>query len=47
VAERMAVLRAPRAGGRAVYEHVIDPSGENSFIRTKGLRLLWPGDPKR
>jgi hypothetical protein len=30
----MAVLRAPRAGGRAVYEHVIDPSGKTvSFVQ--------------
>jgi hypothetical protein len=30
----MAVLRASRAGGRAVYEHVIDPSGKTvSFIQ--------------
>ncbi len=30
----MAVPRAPRAGGRAVYEHVIDPSGKTvSFVQ--------------
>ncbi len=30
----MAVLRAPRSGGRAVYEHVIDPSGKTvSFVQ--------------
>ena len=30
----MAVLRAPRTGGRAVYEHVIDPSGKTvSFVQ--------------
>jgi hypothetical protein len=30
----MAVLRAPRAGGRAVYEHVIDASGKTvSFVQ--------------
>jgi hypothetical protein len=30
----MAVLRAPRAGGRAVYEHEIDPSGKTvSFVQ--------------
>jgi len=30
----MALLRAPRAGGRAVYEHVIDPSGKTvSFVQ--------------
>jgi hypothetical protein len=30
----MALLRAPRAGGRALYEHVIDPSGKTvSFVQ--------------
>lgn len=30
----MAVLRAPRAGGRAVYEHIIDPNGKTvSFVQ--------------
>ena len=30
----MALLRAPRSGGRAVYEHIIDPSGITiSFVQ--------------